>query len=231
VTEVQDLGVVDTQPEPPPPAQDIVVPPPPPPPPPPPEYDFYGLLRDVTATVSDANGCDWAEAKAGTKLDFLKVEADFGKELEALTLTFYSKLPAATAPQQRRIAHKAAWRFARAAAAPAKKCGPANAEATTSVVRSSRTGALQLKTVAQFKAFTVKRGHVVLKLLVPDQFKPDHVGMIAQEAKQVAARGKAADGTPLPNFVAFGAKAGGIYPIKDASRLHARKSAARGKAK
>ena len=227
VREEQDLGQADEQQDPPPPAQDIYVPPPPPPPPPPPGFDYYGLLRDLRARVVDAKGCTWGQAKRGSKLDYLKIEGDFGKPLESVTLTFYRKLdPAKDSRKRRTRTSRAAWSWVRSAAVAAAKCGATPARVSVTGAGTPRSP-LRVKTVAQFKAFTVKRGHVVLKLLVPDQFAPDHVGVVVREARRIQVSGKDKDGNPLPNFRAFGTRAGGVFAIADAVRLHAIKGAKR----
>jgi hypothetical protein len=202
----------DPQPEPAAGAVEIYIPPPPPPPPPPKGFDFYGLVRDLRAQVVDPNGCAWSVTKPGTRLDYLKIEGDFGKQLSAVTLTFYKRTNDKT-----RASGASAGRFAFAAATKCRRGSGAAARASGAGV-APRTG---LKAIAKFKPFTVKRGHVVLKLKVPDQFQPTFVGISVQEAKQVA-RARTAD-AKQPNFMGLGPKGGGIFSIVDARRLHTRK--------
>jgi hypothetical protein len=211
----EELPPPDPQPEPAAPAVEIYIPPPPPPPPPPPDF-FSGLVRDLKARVVDAQGCAWPLARRGTAMDYLLVEGDFGKKLSAVTLTFYTRNVRATAKRRpaKRPA-KAARSFASASKCPRGKGSRARAARRVS---ASRT---RLKAIARFKPFTVERGHVVLKLKVPDQFQPTHVGITVQEANALARAHKSDKGAA--SFIGIGPKAGGIYSIADAKRLHDRK--------
>jgi hypothetical protein len=96
----------------------------------------------------------------------------------------------------------------------------------------ARGAVTQLKALARFDPFVVKRGHVVIRLKVPRTFSPTHIGVTVQEV----ARGKAqpsSRGTqpctkvkpqkPL-RFSCLGPKRGVIAPVLDAARLHKRKS-------
>jgi hypothetical protein len=74
----------------------------------------------------------------------------------------------------------------------------------------------RLKALARFKPFVVKRGPVKLKLKIPRQFRPTHLGVAVQEVEG-AGRVKRPVGSP----------GGGIAAIADAKRLHARKGVTR----
>jgi hypothetical protein len=83
----------------------------------------------------------------------------------------------------------------------------------------------KLRSIARFKPFIVKRGRQVLTLRVPEQFKPDYVGLTVQEVVdrgevQGSSRGQV---TKAP----VGKRSGGIVDIRDAGRLHTRKPAKR----
>ncbi|MFL5894633.1 MAG: alkaline phosphatase family protein [Thermoleophilaceae bacterium] len=210
----EELPPQELQPEPAAPAVEIYVPPPPPPPPPPKGFDFSGLVRGLRAQVVDANGCSWSLSKAGTKLDYLKIEADFGKQLSAVTLTFYTRAPA----KKTKTAKQSSSSAGRFGFASSSRCPRAARAGATASAAAPRT---QLKAIARFKPFTVQRGHVKLKLKVPDQFKPSYVGVTVQEAKKVA-RARSAD-TQQANFAGIGPMGGGVFAIADAKRLHARK--------
>jgi hypothetical protein len=79
-------------------AQQVAIeePPPPPPPPPPPVeviqpkgFDFYGLVRDLTARVVDSRDRPYSKARPGALMSTIRLEGDFGKPKAAVTLTFY----------------------------------------------------------------------------------------------------------------------------------------------
>jgi hypothetical protein len=69
---------------------------------------------------------------------------------------------------------------------------------------SGRPGG-RLFAIARFKPFLVKRGPVELKLRIPSQFRPTHLGVSVREVQ---------DGAPT------GRPGGGIAQIADATRLH-----------
>ena len=222
--EEEDPGLPEPDPEPAPPPVPIEIPPPPPPPPPPAEFDFHGLVRNIDARVTDSKGCTWSQGRRGVKFSHLKIAGDFGKERAAVTLTFYSEVKG-NAKKRRRATRAARW-AARLGAAAETSCakskvsGASAGEPSTSTsVVSAAAGRVRLKTVVRFQPFTVQRGHVDLKLLVPDQFSPDHVGIVVQEAKKVKVR-KSKKGRATPGFQGFGPKEGGVFAIDDAKRLH-----------
>jgi type I phosphodiesterase/nucleotide pyrophosphatase len=72
----------------------------------------------------------------------------------------------------------------------------------------------RLKSIARFKPFAVKRGPVRLRLKIPPQFHPTHLGLLVQEVKSEGPRVKRPVGKP----------GGGIAAIAGAGRLHARKA-------
>jgi type I phosphodiesterase/nucleotide pyrophosphatase len=99
----------------------------------------------------------------------------------------------------------------------------------------SKGGRKKLKTIAQFDPFTLKRGPVKMKLKVPPQFKPTHIGIVVQEAKKIgktackkkfSALKKAAlkKGRRPPTQVlcydGVGTPAGSIIQIKAGDLLH-----------
>jgi hypothetical protein len=92
--------------------------------------------------------------------------------------------------------------------------------------RTGRTGhrRVVVKTLASFAPFSVKRAKDAnLKLKVPAVFKPTHVGVVVQQARKLSGRElSAARRARRPTFKAYGARAGGIYRIKHANRLHTR---------
>ena len=69
---------------------------------------------------------------------------------------------------------------------------------------SGRPGG-KLYAIARFKPFPVRRGPVELKLRIPSQFRPTHLGVSVREVR---------DGAPA------GEPGGGIARIADANRLH-----------
>ena len=75
----------------------------------------------------------------------------------------------------------------------------------------------RLKSVARFKPFVVKRGPVRLRLKIPPQFRPTHLGVLAQEVRSEGPGVKRPVGRP----------GGGIAAIADARHLHRRKAAGR----
>ena len=68
----------------------------------------------------------------------------------------------------------------------------------------------KLYAIARFKPFVVKRGPVQLKLRIPSQFRPTHLGLSVREVEVQA------DGGTTP----VGRAGGGIAKITDAGRLH-----------
>lgn len=81
---------------------EVVEPPPPPPPPSPPPveivveppkdpFDFHGLIRRLRARVVDSRGRPVSQSRPGTRLSSLELEADFGRPLSEVTLTFYQR--------------------------------------------------------------------------------------------------------------------------------------------
>ncbi len=86
-----------------------------------------------------------------------------------------------------------------------------------------------VKTLATFKPFTVRRARrAKLKLKVPEIFEPTHVGVVVRRARrltreeQIRAAAKREEGEDVPDFKAYGTRAGGIYRIRKARRLHTR---------
>jgi Type I phosphodiesterase / nucleotide pyrophosphatase len=95
--------------------------------------------------------------------------------------------------------------------------------------RSSRV--VQLKAIARFDPFVVKRGHVLIKLRVPASFSPTYIGLTVQEIARGAPDARAASSvscTPVKpqkplRFDCIGPKRGVIVRITDAAKLHKRK--------
>ena len=86
-----------------------------------------------------------------------------------------------------------------------------------------------VKTLATFKPFTVRRARrAKLTLKVPEVFKPTHVGVVVRRARpltreeRIRAAARREDGEDVPDFKAYGARAGGIYRVRKARRLHTR---------
>ena len=86
-----------------------------------------------------------------------------------------------------------------------------------------------VKTLATFKPFTVRRARrAKLTLKVPELFEPTHVGVVVRRARpltraeRIRAAARRDDGEDIPDFKAYGARAGGIYRILKAHRLHTR---------
>jgi hypothetical protein len=202
VSDNEDIGEAEPEPE----------PPPPPPPPPPlqiePEQpqpdrcqEFSGLVREVKATVVD------------DKDGHTVAEAKVGAPLNTIRLEggFGKPKSQATLTFYRDIG-------ARAHAAKAKKRGKSNVPSN-------------LRALVQFKPFTVPHGCVTIKLKVPPQFSPTHVGLTIQEAKdrdvppkqRLGGNGQSGAST---TFVGVGPTKGLIVPIKDAVALHHRKTRA-----
>jgi hypothetical protein len=191
------------------PTEEIVedAPPPDPPPPPDPEpiiiinndvqvipvrppkdpFPFHGLLRRLSARVTDAKGRAASKAGRGAKLSTIEVRGDFGKPQTLVRLTFYK---------------------------PGRK--------------AASGGRTRMVAIARFKPFTVKRGPVKLRLQVPDQFAPTHLGLVVQEVKAIRAT-TAANGKPASVLKPIGAKGGGIVQIGDAPLLHRTAGAGRRK--
>jgi hypothetical protein len=216
----------------PPPQKDDAPPPPeepdvhiPEPPPPPKGFDFDGLLRGLTATVVDVNGCTWDTAPSGAHMDYLRIEADLGKQLESTTLTFYQRKATPAGTATRRGKTRGAFTAA-AGAGPRSKCvtprSSARAHAAAAPPRPP------LSAIARFKPFALKRGHVLLRLRIPDLYKPTHVGIFVQEARKLSVPQVGPDGQPGPTFEPFGPAAGDIVEIADAAHLHAVKPGGRG---
>jgi len=216
--------------------EDEVLPPPPPvEPPPPPEPDIYippppqqsdpfpfrGFFEKVNVQVTDSKGCAWSKARPGVKLDYLKIQGDFGKDFSAVSLTFYK--PAAEKASKKKARSSSVTVpltrgtvSAQSSAACAKpvKAAPSGPSAAASALQRP-----SLKAIAHFNPFKLKRGHVVLKLKIPDLFKPGYVGLFVREARELP-KGQKINGL---NFQAFGESRGDIFRIKDANRLHATK--------
>jgi hypothetical protein len=212
--EDEELPPPDADETPPLPEPDIYIPPPPPPPK---GFDFDGLYRDLSATVVDKDGCTWDKARAGSKLDYLKIEGDFGKPHAAVTLTFYQR-PATASSKRRRV--KSAVHVRATAVAPNRKsrCQAKAGASRVAAAPTQRDLRTKLKAIAHFKPFKLERGHVVLRLKVPDQFHPTHVGILVREARTLDKPGP--DGL---KFQAIGPAAGSISSIGEARRLHALK--------
>ena len=186
--------------DPPPPKQEppkvVVLPPPPPPlaPKPPATWRYSGLMRRMRATVGDRRGHLYPEVREGKKLDYLILRADFGKPLAAVKLTFYQ-----------RVEDSAQARDAR--------------EQRRTVV----------KTLATFKPFSVRRARrAKLTLKVPEIFEPTHVGVVVRRARRLTRREIRAararhEGEDVPNFKAYGPRAGGIFRVRYARQLHSRR--------
>jgi hypothetical protein len=217
----EEEPLVDIPPDDPPPAPepDVRVPDPPPPPK---GYTYSGLMKRLRATVVDQYGCDWATAKPGATMDYLKIEVDLGKSLSSSTLTFYRRgaKPAAPAPAAKQAKHRA-----HVAAAPraanTNRCLKPPATAASAHKAAARP---PLNAIARFNPFALKRGHVVLKLKIPPLYRPTHIGMFLQEARRVVPSVKP-DGSPGLSFEAFGPAAGKIVAIIDGGRLHETKAA------
>jgi hypothetical protein len=60
----------------------------------PPGFDFYGLVRRLTAQVVDSGNHPYATAKRGAVMSTIRLEGDFGKPEAALSLTFYRSVGA-----------------------------------------------------------------------------------------------------------------------------------------
>jgi hypothetical protein len=90
---------------------------------------------------------------------------------------------------------------------------------------SARRPRGRLKAMVRFRPFTVTRGpNVKLKLKIPKEFKPTHIGLSVQEARL---RKRTAGQRPsTPNFQGFGPKAGAIVAVAQWQRLHTRKRGA-----
>jgi type I phosphodiesterase/nucleotide pyrophosphatase len=170
----------------------VVLAPPPPPraPRPPSTWRYSGLLRNVVAAVGDRKGRVYPDVRRGAKLDYLLLQADFGKPLAAVKLTFYRRTETSAQSSQRRTV---------------------------------------VKTLATFKPFTVRRARKAkLTLKVPEVFEPTHVGVVVRRARPLTraertrALAGAEDDEDVPAFKAYGARAGGIYRIRKAHRLHTR---------
>jgi hypothetical protein len=108
---------------------------------------------------------------------------------------------------------------------------------TLTFYREIRAGASRaarrtnLKAIARFDPFAVKRGHVRMRLKIPPLFKPTYIGVTVQEITRVHAasngRSPVQCTTIKPKkplkFMCVGPKAGRIPRIVDARRLHQRK--------
>ena len=191
------IEVLEEPPPPPPPPEPkvVVLPAPPPPlaPRPPRTWRYSGLMRGMRAWVGDRRGHLYPRVRRGAKLDYLILRADFGKPLAAVKLTFYQ-----------RVESDAQARDAR--------------ERRRTVV----------KTLATFKPFSVRRSRrAKLTLKVPEIFEPTHVGVVVRRARRLTRREFLAakrrhEGEDVPNFRPYGARAGGIYRVRYARRLHTR---------
>jgi hypothetical protein len=67
-------------------------------------FDFYGLVRRLTARVVDNGNHSYASAKPGSSLSTIRLEGDFGKPEAALTLTFYRRVASGRTRKGRRAA-------------------------------------------------------------------------------------------------------------------------------
>jgi hypothetical protein len=185
-------------------------PPPPPPPKQPKGFDFNGLVRELRAqVVDDKAGSPYKQAKPGASMSTVKLEGDFGKPKSSVTLTFYRQVVGG------------------AKGAKAKK------RAKGKVVR--------VKAIARFDPFPLTRGHVVMRLKVPGIFHPSHIGVSVQQITDAKATGGKNQPKPVScttvkplqpvKFMCFGPTAGDIVGITDASKLHTRKPAPRGRSR
>lgn len=202
--EEEDLGEVEPDPIPPPdPEPQVIVLPPPPPPPPqraPKVWNYNGIMRNLQAAVGDKRGRPYPKARSRARLSYMILTADFGKPKSLVKLTFYS---------QKIKKGK-------------KRSGKRRARA-----RQSRK---VVKTLASFDPFAIKRGPAKLTLKVPKVFKPTHVGIVVQQARNATrkearkleeeAREKGKD--KVLKLTGFGPKVGGIYGIKYGRYLHKR---------
>jgi hypothetical protein len=161
--------------------------------------------------VDDKTGASYKQAKPGASMSTVKLEGDFGKPESSVTLTFYRQVAGG------------------ARSAKAKK--------------PVRGKVVRVKAIARFDPFILKRGHVVMRLKVPGLFHPSHIGVTVQQAdthakpaisnlktKLVSCSPKVKTLTKL-NFMCFGPTAGEIVGITDASKLHTRKAATRGRSR
>jgi hypothetical protein len=70
---------------------------------------------------------------------------------------------------------------------------------------------------------------VVLKLKIPELYRPTHLGLFVQEAHKFDVPPVGPDGNPGVNFEGFGPAAGKIVQVRGGNRLHAVKPGGRAK--
>jgi hypothetical protein len=195
------------EPEPPP------LPPPLPPPavvvePPKDPFTFTGLVQHVKAQVVDDSKAALAFAKAprGATFSTIQISGDFGRPKSQVVLTFYQSAK----PKKKKKGKKKA---------PGK----------------GKAAARSLKAIVRFDPFVVTRGKVTIKLKVPAQYAPTHIGVSVQEVRDRAPGSAPPAGStrkrPLSSFEPFGPISGALVQIRDSLRLHTRKGAAKSKPK
>jgi hypothetical protein len=106
--------------------------------------------------------------------------------------------------------------------------GKPNSEVTITLYRrngasSAQGGRVNLKAIARFCPFTVKRNpDVQLRFQVPSAYQSDHVGLTVRQVHMLkSATGPACPGTTKKNaFIGFGPEKGALVPVLDAPLLH-----------
>lgn len=88
-----------------------------------------------------------------------------------------------------------------------------------------RTRVVRLRAIGRFDPFVVKRGHVRIRLKVPRQFRPTHVGLTVRQIVSGRSRGRCTKRkTQRPvRFRCAGPTAGVIVSVRDGAHLHKRK--------
>jgi hypothetical protein len=166
----------------------------------PPEFDFYGLVRRLTAAVVDSSNRPYSAARRGSVLSTIRLQGEFGRPEAAVTLTFYRMAGGARSSGARSAGVVRLKAIARFDPFPVK--------------RGKVT--MQLKIPAQFSPTHI--GITVREIVRP------HGGGRAARGDLCSRRPTQ---KPVP-FRCTGASGGAIVAIADANYLHKRKGTARG---
>lgn len=187
-------------------------------------FDFDGLLRDLRAKVTDFQGNTFARAPRKRVLNRIQISADYGRPLSAVTLTLYRQ------SRGKKLCGSGVFRPKAAVAAKGSR------KAAARSVSASKAAGCPLTGLARFKPFKIDRGHVDLRLRIPRDYRPTHVGVTVQQIllKPLTAAQQAACKKSQSLFCLYqptGTAEGGIVRIAGARKLHATKGKAKKKKK
>jgi hypothetical protein len=178
-------------------------------------FDFEGLIRDLRAKVTDRSGNTFAKAPKKRVLNRIQISGDYGRPLSAVTLTLYKQTR-----RKKKLCGSPVFRPKEAVSAKSSR------RAAAASVNAAKSAGCPLTGLARFKPFKIDRGHIDLRLQIPRDYRPTHVGVTVQEVllrtltpDQQAACKKSE--SLLCLYQPTGVAEGGIVKIVGANKLHA----------